>query len=942
MFTLLEIFSLSLKELKLSQYQDLDIFTGINIDTTPQDVKSFGENAPALAFNGIERDGGITNVFEDENAIVSDYEFFDSNGDLWQGVAGSSGVVGNMTVKKNGVINSLINSRIGLESDYPIPSDCIDATLDTTTGNVIAIYPIRDGSANKTEIREYQNGILLSSRNSTVQAAGIVRSDTVLIGDVLKFLVLDSVAAYLVNEDGTGTETRLPGAPNGTIINRLYPATYYVYLFKNGGATSGYFISSSWDPVNFLGNRIYFITGTWAGGTVVLGPWNNVNTYYVKVNSITNKETFPYFLITFDADITGTTATLGAKLGFVLNTGASFTNTNLTYTTGVGPVSVGKMSGIAYSDLNFTSGGVIRRVYLNVDNFSSGVIGFTGTSPAVDNIHYNWDPGYSRIWINTATNLISQPLSIRIPIISINNNPSTKTIVFASAVYSPVEGQGASLMGVPITETGGIKPEFLTPEFFIEDHALTTRPRGHFLYFNGSNYIKKTIGPNIENMFQQQGNALYLGTLDPASVINIKTSELNLGPNDYAGCMNIAASNVNGILTYSIKSDFSNSLDVSVRDLHSSGAYYTEFNRIAILTSCKNTVLRDSSGGTAVTYIGTLQSLAVLYATPTTTDLIVPDSRIPVSLGSVITSGAANSIGQTAFLTPNYLGYELGNYILGDLTPFQLFSQNYVFDGANIYIAPMTSQNVLQTTELSPVNIAATAQGLRFIATSPTVIYFYSDYDKSLFAFDGGRTLQKIKRMNELETVIDGVYNVRDNTLILQTANTFIWVRDGVFSVQDKKAIQTNTVLYTTDEGIKIANGSYTWAYPYQDPGSSVTVPFIYQSAYFGQHNNVKSNISAFIVVVYSSSRAQTTWSIKVRGFDNTADWEETKTYTVNPEDYNTGGYARIRVQPINQKALGLSLEMSTASTSARPLINQITIEVNEDVAATIAASRTV
>ena len=68
-------------ETPVGKAYEIDIKTSINTDTVEKDIKPIGATAPHIKNNGIERDGGVTNVYQtaaDETAY--DFVFHASNG----------------------------------------------------------------------------------------------------------------------------------------------------------------------------------------------------------------------------------------------------------------------------------------------------------------------------------------------------------------------------------------------------------------------------------------------------------------------------------------------------------------------------------------------------------------------------------------------------------------------------------------------------------------------------------------------------------------------------------------------------------------------------------------------------------------------------------------------------------------------------------------------
>ena len=144
-----------------------------------------------------------------------------------------------------------------------------------------------------------------------------------------------------------------------------------------------------------------------------------------------------------------------------------------------------------------------------------------------------------------------------------------------------------------------------------------------------------------------------------------------------------------------------------------------------------------------------------------------------------------------------------------------------------------------------------------FVALAPTTAYFVSSFDNSLWTFTGGQTLDKYARMNQLQTITSGLYNVHDNALLLQTPSEFIWIRDNVLTVNDKKANQTNVRLYSTSKGVIIGNDQRNWQYTFFDQQGATVVPLDWQSAYFGRTVNQKSILSEIVYTIYDRTKSR-------------------------------------------------------------------------------------
>ncbi len=912
---------------------DLDLNQSINTDTINEDVKNYGEKGPHVKFNGIERDGGLTNVYETETAIPAggvgndDYAdtFYDTRGDRYS-IQWNTGFAG-PDLLKNGVVVGGVRSNVIItkkwnSNDYADVMVCSD-------GSIVALTK-PNGNNTQRIVTLNTSGVQTATRNAASGIwEGFVRDYTTTSAQVVLYRRVKNSSTNIdivTRDEATGIN----------VTNSSFPATWltmdsiFIYRYKNASTVFGWLVMA-------CGYQSYFISGAAFNGA--LTTLFSAKSYWSDYNDLTYGGVL-FHTVTGDPGLSGTTLTMGKKVGWYTNTLGTFGVQDITYTTGAAPTKGNVAVGPGYCSANILSAGVYTAVTLSNHAGSTTPTGVAmGSTETVMDMRGGVLIGRQE-W-RARCNLIHSGG------VAGTESPSFLSVSNLYYLGQPVSGVGSFDFQKPVTSynySSGVSRQL----------TLVFSDNGYWSFLEVMTVSRRQgFYPNLvgcEPMFKQiSDNRFLISVMDPINVFNTDTMAFEMGPIDYTGGMiyNGTVAGAGNVVNYSFSSGVASMIDTGGRILAPDGVpypleiaggdigtfrplFYFYINNIA--TKCGATYLL-SAVNTFVNRSLVGDPNGFTYA---------PEDRVPPPVQSDFIGGCAVFNGVTAFLYPDFLGYVIGNYLSGNLTPFQLFSQNYVFDGAYVYYSATGPDNTLQTTSLPPSNIVARANGLRFIAISPTVAYFYSDFDRSIFVFDGGRTIQKLKRLNQLEVVNSGVYSVRDNTLLLDTANTFIWVRDGIYSEQDKKASQTNLKYYSTDDGIYIVNPSYSWIYSYESLGGSTVVPFTWQSAYYGPGNNVKSNTSAFIIRLYNVNKTGTTWNIKVRGFDGNDFWTENKTLTINASDYNSQGYAVFRVQPVNQKALGISIEISTTSTTSRDLLNQVTLEYLDDVPAIIAASRTV
>jgi hypothetical protein len=290
---------------------------------------------------------------------------------------------------------------------------------------------------------------------------------------------------------------------------------------------------------------------------------------------------------------------------------------------------------------------------------------------------------------------------------------------------------------------------------------------------------------------------------------------------------------------------------------------------------------------------------------------------------------------QNTYNTPYFEGYLFGNQLPYAYQSFILNGIPYLFNGQNIY-----QLSVVQNTGvLSSVTFVCQAMGLTYLATSPTTAYFLSSFDNSIWIFQGGRALTKLKRLTNLPNVVSGQFSTNPDTLVLDCGTGIAYYRDssqasgeGIWSYQNKKSNQTGTLrYYNTTSGLYIGNNLKSWQYTYYPLAGSTVFPLQFQTAYFGHQVDGKSIQPTWIVTMFSSSSAIANLNITLRAFNEGVTVVENKQITILPANYNAQGFCRFRVTQQLTTTLASSLEIDATSYV---MIQNITAEFRNDVGA--------
>jgi hypothetical protein len=202
---------------------------------------------------------------------------------------------------------------------------------------------------------------------------------------------------------------------------------------------------------------------------------------------------------------------------------------------------------------------------------------------------------------------------------------------------------------------------------------------------------------------------------------------------------------------------------------------------------------------------------------------------------------------------------------------------------------------------------------MNYVGSSPNLVYFLSTFDNSLYTFDGNRTLNKFKRLNQIAFIENGQYSTKDNTLALSTQNSFLWIRDGVVTQNTKKVNQDGAIyMFDTRDGLVLMNQYYYWSYTYNQlnfGGPFELVPLEWQSAHFGSDKNMKSILQEVVFTVLNTDPTKKLeFNVTIYSKDESDNYKQQRRNIVLwPKDYNERGYVTFAVKPESYKAVASS-----------------------------------
>lgn len=506
----------------------------------------------------------------------------------------------------------------------------------------------------------------------------------------------------------------------------------------------------------------------------------------------------------------------------------------------------------------------------------------------------------------------------------------------SSQSYLSVSSGGNNILGVPICEVGAFDGTF-SPIIYADKSSMIYRNTdGNYQIVTSSLFVSQ-----IERINQTQYK---INTVNPYNIFDTKLARLTLGANDYNGKANFSTSTVPGStsnkLAITIKQDTAASIDFGTRFIqmpsvdHVTGI--TPFG--ADIKLGPTVALKDYAVNVYIddVYKSSTNSFGTKFVDADPAEpLYLPITTVPVPLGSSYDNNVAVTPSSTLFLNDEFDGYEIGNDAQQRYTPFSLFGQPYLFDGKSIYLA------VFDGSVLANIEFVCSALGLTYLDSSPTEAYFYSPFDISLYSFTGGRALQKIKKFTTQASIVDAKFSVHDNTLVIWLSDgSLLFVRDGIVTkLTAAQAGATYARWFSTVNGAVGIDSADTTASRFIFLGSTGTLlPITMQTAYMGQQLNDRSILTGIYIVLYSATREAVTLKTEVFSRDQDDLYTSDQIFNVKPQDYDTQGYARVRIIPKHQRALGTSVKLDI---SQNVVILDIIYDWQQEYNAVIAADKT-
>ena len=236
--------------------------------------------------------------------------------------------------------------------------------------------------------------------------------------------------------------------------------------------------------------------------------------------------------------------------------------------------------------------------------------------------------------------------------------------------------------------------------------------------------------------------------------------------------------------------------------------------------------------------------------------------------------------------------YNADNEIYFGQDAFTLFGIQYVFDGDYIY-------------QQDNEDRIAMAFGYMFIGCDNNSAYFYNPWDKSVYLFNGARSLTKAMNLSNRNIIDIGRYDGFSGEMVLLAGNEILKSREKTIM---NFPYSTGGSITPTKKGpyIELADGRRVLLSPLE--GDTDVYEVI--TEFIGVDGSTLCDYERIDVRLYSPEKKPIEFTVEMQTINQDTKESEQKRIVLMANDWSIDGYKTIKLIPQYKKGTGLSLRI--------------------------------